>query len=113
MPTSLKGSIKTAPMNLKTAAIVKPTIRKGNKKSQTSGNKNSKTMAIGQHMTSRIPQRTITAKSLIVNFCVFIAKFRPIPEACNLSCAASRVPAHYTLMYTLVSTRAHLLAIIF
>jgi hypothetical protein len=67
MPKILKGSISMAAMNLITASMVNPTILNGRRKSQTSGNNTSITIAIGQHRTSSMHQRINPINILMSN----------------------------------------------
>lgn len=53
----LNGKSSMPPTILKTSSSVNPTILNGNRISQISGNNNSTTNAIGQHITKRIHQR--------------------------------------------------------
>jgi hypothetical protein len=57
IPKIRKGSMKSAPMNLKMISIENPMILNGNKINQISGNKNNRAMAMGQHSVKRMHQR--------------------------------------------------------
>jgi hypothetical protein len=65
IPITLKGNVRIAPMNLITTSSVNPTILKGKRISQTSGNNTTIIMAIGQQSTSRIHQRINPIKILM------------------------------------------------
>jgi hypothetical protein len=67
IPIILKGRVRIAPMNLITTSSVNPTILKGRRIIQTSGNSISITIAIGQHNTSSIHQRINPINILIVD----------------------------------------------
>jgi len=61
---TLKGNIKTAPINLKTSSILNPKILNGSNSSQTMGNKKIMTIASGQHMTNKIHHRRKPIKDI-------------------------------------------------
>jgi len=65
MPITRKGNVRIAPINLITTSSVNPTILKGKRISQTSGNNTSITRAIGQHSTSSMHQRINPIKILM------------------------------------------------
>lgn len=52
------GNVKTAPINLNTNSIVKPTIRKGSKINHSSGKRIKIISASGQQITNSKHQRT-------------------------------------------------------
>ena len=62
---SLKGSIKMAPMILKTTPSVKPTMAKGRSKNQTNINKKNKPTASGQHRANKIQNNRTAIKNFI------------------------------------------------
>jgi len=68
IPRILKGSIKRAPINLKTISIEKPMILNGSKISQINGNKNKSAMATGQHKTNKMHQRIREIRVFIESF---------------------------------------------
>jgi hypothetical protein len=53
-------------MNLKTRARVNPRILKGSKTSQTSGKRNSRSKANGQHIINKINHRISAIKVLMI-----------------------------------------------
>ena len=59
--------MKISRINRKTASIVNPKILKGNKSSQTIGNRNNIINAIGQHTTNSKHQRAKAINVLIVD----------------------------------------------
>jgi hypothetical protein len=63
--TILKGSVIMAPINLKIASIVKPSILKGSSTSQMIGSSTINNSARGQHITNRIHHKIITSNVLI------------------------------------------------
>jgi hypothetical protein len=64
-PSTLKGKRSTALINLKTSAIVRPTILKGRRISQIRGRTKIKTSAKGQHKTRSMNQKIMTSKVFI------------------------------------------------
>jgi hypothetical protein len=71
------GSIKIAPINLKTALRVRPTILNGNKISQIMGKKIRTRIAIGQQTTNSKHQRTTARKVRILVFIAALANCCP------------------------------------
>ena len=69
-----------APTSLKSSSMVRPTIRKGRRISQISGNKKRTIRAIGQQMTRRMHHRTRERKKLMIRFSSKKAKGLPIAE---------------------------------
>ena len=69
-----KGKVRIAPINLKRALSVRPTIRKGNKRSQITGKKISKRIAIGQQATNNKHQRTTARNVRIIFFIAAVCK---------------------------------------
>jgi len=51
-----------APINLNTTSIVKPTIRKGSKRSHSNGKRNNRINASGQQRTNNMHQRMAAIK---------------------------------------------------
>ena len=67
---NLNGSIKIAPIILKTTPRVKPTIAKGSNSSQTNIKIKNAPTASGQHKTNRMQKRSMAINSFIATIII-------------------------------------------